>query len=65
MEVFAIQIMGTVLSLAQGQKLFPVFIQTTGSMTEVGVRGPEVQHVMIEFQRHPSLHLVEVAALYL
>ena len=64
-EVFAVQIMGTVLSLAQGRKLFPVLIQTGGSMTEVGVRGPEVQHVVIEYQRHPSLHLVEVPALYL
>ena len=64
MEVFAVQIMGTVLSLAQGRKLFPVFIQTTGSIIEVGSSGPKRQHIMFIHQKHPSLHLVEAPALY-
>ena len=64
-EVFAVQIMGTVLSLAQGRKLFPVLIQTGTSMREVGVSDPEKQHVRIVHQRHPSLHAIEISAFYL
>ena len=64
-EIFAVQIMGTVLSLAQGRKLFPVLIQMGASMTEVGINGPEVQHLMIVHRRHLSLHVIVVPTLYL
>ena len=63
-EVSAIQIMGAVLGLAQGRKLFPVLVQTGGSTTQVGIDCPEKVHFMV-VNTHPSLPLVETPTLYL